>query len=143
MSDWEVMVAPNTVSSQGEVIGLNSTDSAYLIHSSPAMNDYNDKDLAPLSVALSYCSQIGGPMWSRVRGPGYTYFYALELIPDEGVIQFQLLRATNIVRAFNETLNIIVSNFDVKEYRVTEFWSHNYAIERTYPTGCCLGPKSF
>lgn len=110
--DWEVMLAPSTVSSQGEVVGLTSTDSGNVVHSSPAMTDYNDKDLAPLTVALSYCSQIGGPMWSRVRGPGYTYFYLLEVIPDEGVIQFQLLRATNIARAFNETFNIVVSSFD-------------------------------
>lgn len=107
------MVDPSTVSNQGELIGINSTDTAYLIHSSPGVKDFNDRDLAPLTVALSYCSQIGGPMWQRVRGYGYTYFYALELTPEEGVIQFQLVQASDVVSAFNEMLNIIVSNIDI------------------------------
>lgn len=111
--DWEVMVDPSTVFSQGEVIGLNSTDTAFLIHSSPGVKYFNDSDLAPLTVALSYCSQIGGPMWQRVRGNGYTYFYALELIPEEGVIQLQLVQASDMVSAFKEMLNIIVSNIDI------------------------------
>lgn len=97
------------INSQGEVVGLKLIRTAYLYHSSPGINDFNDNDLAPLIVALAYCTQTDGPMYRRVRGPGYTYSYKLEVVPNEGVIRFKLDRASDIVSAFNETVNIIVS----------------------------------
>lgn len=106
--DTTKMVAPETVSVRGEIVGIQQ-ETSFLYHASPGITDFNDNDLAALTVALSYCVQMGGPLWSRVRGPGYTYYYRLILIPNEGIIEFRLFRAADVVRAFNETLQIIVS----------------------------------
>lgn len=104
------MVDLNTIKSQGEVIGLNTTDTSFLVHTSPAVTDFNSEDLAPLMVALTYLTQREGPMWNRVRGPGYAYMVFLLLIPSEGVIQLQLYKASDTVRAFDESVRIIVSS---------------------------------
>lgn len=106
LPDWKKMIAPET---QGEVVGLGSTQSAFLNHASPSINDFNDDDVPALIVALQYCTQLEGPMWRRLRGPGYTYGYKLFLSISEGLIQFFLYLASHLLKAFDESVNIIVS----------------------------------
>lgn len=101
------MVPVDKIKERGEIVGIEQ-ETSFLCQSSPGIKDFNDNDLAALTVALAYCTQTEGPMWRRVRGPGYAYNFRLFLLPGEGIIQFQLYRASDIVRGFNETMKIIV-----------------------------------
>ncbi|KAJ6640346.1 hypothetical protein Bhyg_13096, partial [Pseudolycoriella hygida] len=94
--DWKVMALFNTINTQGEIVSLDSTETALVNLFSPGLNDYNHPDFAALNVALKYCSQTEGPMFKRVRGAGYTYSVDLQLLPAE-----------DVVRAFNESRQII------------------------------------
>lgn len=108
--DRDVMTDPQSVSNSGEIVGTD-TESSFLFQLSPGVTDYNDKDFAALTVALEYCTQIEGLMWNRVRAPGYAYFYGFLVLPFMGVIQLQLYRCSDVVRAYNETVNIFVRLF--------------------------------
>lgn len=73
---------------------------------------YSDPDLPALTVACAYCTQMEGPLWRRVRSPGYSYYYRLFLIPADGVVEFQLYKASDVVLAYNESINVIVRPID-------------------------------
>lgn len=103
------MTLANDERNQGEVLGLDSTDISTLYHTSPGINDYNHNDLPALYVAIAYISNVEGPMWRRIRGPGYTYDCILEVLPNEGKIWLFLYRATDVVSAFKEFVKIVVS----------------------------------
>ncbi len=103
------MTAAKDMKIQGEVLGLDSTRSSFVYHTSPSINDYNHVDLAPLYVAIGYISGFQGQMHNRIRGPGYTYDCALSVLTNEGQIRLILYRASDPVSAFNEFVSIVVS----------------------------------
>lgn len=103
------MNTKRNVSSQGEILGLDSTKSGFLYHTSRAINDFSNDDLPALYVALTYLTQFQGVMFNRIRDPGYAYGFKLQSLPNEGQIGFQLYRSGDIFDAFRECVNIVVS----------------------------------
>lgn len=48
-------------------------------------------------------------MWRLIRGAGLSYSYSLVLKPNEGLIKFQLFKATNGSEAYSKAKQIIVT----------------------------------
>lgn len=94
---------------QGTVVGLGCIESAFLYHAVPCIDNFSDPDLPVLMLFLQYLTQLEGPLWRQIRGPGFAYGYNLTPRPNEGLLYFTLYRATNVVAAFRETKAIIVS----------------------------------
>lgn len=90
---------------------MGCIESAFLYHASPSVNSFVDDDLPALNLFLQYLTQLEGPMWKSIRGAGLAYGYNLSLMPHESLLYLTLYRATNLVSAFKETKNIIVSGF--------------------------------
>lgn len=103
------MKAVKATDSQGTVVGLGCIESAFLYHSCPCIKSFSDPDLAPILLFLQYLTQLEGPLWRQIRGQGFAYGYNLVPRPNEGLLYFTLYRATNVVAAYRETKNIIVS----------------------------------
>lgn len=93
----------------GTVVGLGCIESAFLYHAAPCIDNFSDPDLPALMLFLQYLTQLEGPLWRQIRGPGFAYGYNLMPRPNEGLLYFTLYRATNVVAAFRETKAIIVS----------------------------------
>lgn len=50
-----------------------------------------------------------GPMWKQIRGQGLSYSYSVFPSTHEGLLYLVLYRATNVVAAYKEARNILVS----------------------------------
>lgn len=48
-------------------------------------------------------------MWREIRGKGLAYSYSMTLQPSEGSLILKLARAAQLTRAYEEALNILVS----------------------------------
>lgn len=48
-------------------------------------------------------------MWREIRGKGLAYNYNLQLLPSEGLITLKLLRAAQLLEAYQETISMLVS----------------------------------
>lgn len=98
----------NTLSHPGEIIGVNITKTAVLYQFSPAINEKH-RDYAALIVAVECIGQRHGPMYDRVRGPGYVYSVGLKLFPSDSKFRMYLYKASDLVSAYREFVKIIVS----------------------------------
>lgn len=48
-------------------------------------------------------------MWRQIRGQGLAYSYFINPKPSEGLIYLTFYRSNNVVAAYKETKNIVVS----------------------------------
>ncbi|XP_058054864.1 uncharacterized protein C05D11.1-like [Anopheles bellator] len=103
IQDWNHMVSP---SAEGVILGLGSVESAFLFRTCRSISDFNDPDLVALLLFLQYLTQLEGPLWRQIRGQGFAYGYNILPRPNDGLLYFSLYRASNIVAAFKEAMNI-------------------------------------
>lgn len=108
--DWKVIKPEGIIPEvQGTVVGLGCIESAFLFHAAPSINDFMHPDLPALMLYLQYLTQLEGPLWRQIRGQGFAYGYNIIPRPNEGLLCLTLYRATNVVAAFKEAKNTIVS----------------------------------
>uniref|UniRef100_A0A182P602 Peptidase M16C associated domain-containing protein n=1 Tax=Anopheles epiroticus TaxID=199890 RepID=A0A182P602_9DIPT len=107
--DWEHMLKNNEALNPyaGVIVGLGSVESAFLFRTCQAITDFNDPDLVPLLLFLQYLTQLEGPLWKQIRGQGFAYGYNIVPRPNEGMLYFTLYRASNVVAAYKEAVNIM------------------------------------
>ncbi|KAJ8679467.1 hypothetical protein QAD02_015254 [Eretmocerus hayati] len=105
--DHELMKPLSKIDLNGCVTSLGCVESSYLLQSCPGIKDYLSPDLARFMVCAQYFTQLEGPMWRQIRGPGYTYSYDIVAKPNEGMIYLIFFKSTNVVAAYKEMKNII------------------------------------
>ncbi|XP_034828177.1 uncharacterized protein C05D11.1-like [Maniola hyperantus] len=91
----------------GMVVGVGGLDSSFVVQLSEGPLGNALVDVAPLSVALNYFTQLEGPMWRLIRGGGLSYGYGIRPSQNEGRLVFSLYRATNAVAAYNKAKSIV------------------------------------
>ncbi|XP_045764374.1 uncharacterized protein C05D11.1-like [Maniola jurtina] len=91
----------------GMVVGVGGLDSSFVVQLGEGPLGNALVDVAPLSVALNYFTQLEGPMWRLIRGGGLSYGYGIRPSQNEGRLVFSLYRATNAVAAYTKAKSIV------------------------------------
>ncbi|KAG7311658.1 hypothetical protein JYU34_002712 [Plutella xylostella] len=96
-----------TSNSGGFVAGCGGVESNFLVQLSAGPRRQPPAAEAALLLALHYFTQLEGPMWRMIRGPGLTYGCGVRTAANEERIVFSLYRATNVVAAYSKAKQII------------------------------------
>lgn len=91
----------------GTVVGMGTTESAFLYHVVESIKDYLSPDLPALRLYLQYLNQFEGPIWNVIRGNGLAYASTMILQPYEGLLIFVVHRASKIIAAFKEAKRVV------------------------------------
>lgn len=51
---------------------------------------------------MQYLTQLEGPFWRQIRGPGLTYSYNMFISLHEQLLYFTLYKSTNVAAAFKQ-----------------------------------------
>jgi Zn-dependent M16 (insulinase) family peptidase len=92
----------------GSILGLAAVDSAYMLQTTPSINNFSDPDIPVVRVLLEYMSALEGPLWRQIRGQGLAYHYSLSLDVEPGFLSFRLFQSTNLARAYEVARQICV-----------------------------------
>uniref|UniRef100_A0A336KC94 CSON007777 protein n=1 Tax=Culicoides sonorensis TaxID=179676 RepID=A0A336KC94_CULSO len=109
LSDWKMINYDGFLEKgySGCILGMGCVESAFLYSAVNSINDFMSDDLPPLMLFLQYLTQLEGPLWRQIRGPGYAYGYNIVPRPHEGLLSFGLYRSTNVVAAYKEAKRIV------------------------------------
>eukprot|EP01134_Creolimax_fragrantissima_P004653 CFRG4653T1 len=83
-----------------------STESGYICVTWPGIKEFDDPDLPALKVLMEYMTACEGVFWKALRGKGYSYSYSLNALVEEGSMMFIITKASKLVQAFDESINI-------------------------------------
>ncbi|CAL4125628.1 unnamed protein product, partial [Meganyctiphanes norvegica] len=108
----------------GYIVGLQASQSSYLVKFSSAIFAAKHPDLPALRIAVKYFSIMEGPLWNGIRGNGFAYTVGLSHSFDAGVIILRILRSSNVIGAYKEAMAIIRNHIEGKSiWKVTLFES--------------------
>jgi Predicted Zn-dependent peptidases, insulinase-like len=72
-------------------------------------------------------------MWKQIRGLGHAYSYNMVPRPNEGQLHLTFYRATNVVAAYTEAKNIIVSILTINycSFVNASFTQHSFYLTKS------------
>ncbi|XP_071956159.1 uncharacterized protein C05D11.1-like [Antedon mediterranea] len=103
----EIIRPPVEGSPTGVIVGVGSVESAFFIQTIPSISSYMDPDLPALMVYMEYLCALEGPMWRQIRGLGLAYHYRMYVLPEQGLLCFQLFKCTHVVNAYKQAKEIV------------------------------------
>lgn len=106
-------------SPKAAIIGVSSVESNYLQQLVRSIDHPTHPDLPALRVFINYLTQLEGPLWRQVRGPGYTYSYSIQVSASEGLMYFVLYKSTQLVPAY-ETVKQIINSYMTGEEEIQD-----------------------
>uniref|UniRef100_A0A6G1SHK4 Uncharacterized protein C05D11.1 n=1 Tax=Aceria tosichella TaxID=561515 RepID=A0A6G1SHK4_9ACAR len=89
------------------IVGVGSAESNYMQQLTKSISSLDHPDLAAIYVLIQYLTQLEGPLWRQIRGLGLSYHYSIHLSPSDGLIFFILYKSTQLVAAYNKTVEIV------------------------------------
>mmetsp|Transcript_124672 Transcript_124672/g.233120 ORF Transcript_124672/g.233120 Transcript_124672/m.233120 type:complete len:1137 (-) Transcript_124672:25-3435(-) len=104
----EDALQPEPGQTGGCLISSSAEESNYWIVQSKSFTDNRSPELAPLLVAIEYCTALEGPFWRKLRGRGLTYSYGLSHSCETGFIRFNLTKATDPLAAYAAAGEIVM-----------------------------------
>ncbi|CAH0557668.1 unnamed protein product [Brassicogethes aeneus] len=104
---------------KGAVIGMGCLESSFFYQSTKCLTSYTDPDFPALMLYLQYLIQAEGPMWKQIRGKGYAYGYSMMAKLNEGLLYLIFARATNVLGAYKETVDIVKKQLTSKQWDPT------------------------
>lgn len=112
----EVAIEASQAGGIEQIVGIASTDSAYMSQTIPLLLDrFDADDIAPLIVLNEYLCSLEGPLWINIRGKGLAYGFQIRADVEGGLVYFGLARSGNIAKAYQETAKILSSFCDGTE----------------------------
>lgn len=97
------------------VAGLGSIESCFLQQCVLSIKSMHHEDLPAVFVLIQYLTQLEGPMWKQIRGPGLSYGFAISLPVTSGLMYFTLTKAAQLVEAYQRAIEIISDHISGKE----------------------------
>lgn len=94
----------------GMVVGIGSVRDVFLLHSIAAFHNFCPSDRSILKLYLEYLTQTNGPLFKQVCQQRLASGCYVTLNSNEGFIQFELIRASDVVAAFKEARKTIVAH---------------------------------
>jgi len=99
---------------------MYSDEGAYLLQAAPCITQFNTPEYPVLLTAINYFCQHEGPFFRAMKSTGYALHTQIKLKPEEGMIYFEIIGATNLVAAYTEAFNIILEHLQEKEKEVPD-----------------------
>jgi Zn-dependent M16 (insulinase) family peptidase len=96
-------------SPKAAIVGIGSAESSYLHLMVKSIDSLKHPDLAAILVLINYLTQIEGPLWRTIRGLGLSYNYDISLSTSNGMMTFLLYKSSQLVAAYDKTIEIIDS----------------------------------
>ena len=102
-------------SPRGVVAGLGSIESCYLQQCVQSIKSVTHEDLPAVFVLIQYLTQLEGPMWKQIRGPGLSYHFSISLSVGEGLMYFLLYKSAQLVEAYRAAHEIVRGHITGRE----------------------------
>lgn len=109
----------NDSSDKGCIVGMGCLESSFFYQTVKSINSPTDPDLPVLMLYLEYLIQAEGPMWRQIRGKGFAYGYTMMVHVNDGLLYLVYSRASNVVAAYKETVDILAKQLKNKEWDAT------------------------
>ena len=115
-TDEEVpSVAPSSsnlsVRANGNVnvlVTSGSVESNFLTLTTKCVSEFDHADVPALHVLIEFLTATEGPLWRNIRGKGLSYSYGIRLNVELGLLSFHLFRSSQLVEAYQASIDIIV-----------------------------------
>lgn len=106
----ELIVFPQSKDEMGVIAGVGSLDSVYMQACVKLSISPLDDDLPLLLVLVEYLTQLEGPLWREIRGPGLAYAYAIVPNVHMQLLRFDIFKSTQVDEAYKMAKNIVESH---------------------------------
>ncbi|KAK9870443.1 hypothetical protein WA026_008009 [Henosepilachna vigintioctopunctata] len=101
------------------LIGMGCLESSFFVQCTKSITDHQHPDLPALLLFIEYLIQAEGPLWKQIRGKGFSYNYNIRVQVNDGLLYLIFAKATNVVGAYKETLQIVSKQLESKVWDET------------------------
>eukprot|EP00002_Diphylleia_rotans_P030294 TRINITY_DN6211_c0_g2_i2.p1 TRINITY_DN6211_c0_g2~~TRINITY_DN6211_c0_g2_i2.p1 ORF type:complete len:914 (-),score=188.85 TRINITY_DN6211_c0_g2_i2:270-3011(-) len=109
-STYSLLTEKALTGSKGKatVFPLPAIESGFLVKAATGPQGFDNQDALPLRVLIEYLTNLEGPMWKEIRGLGLAYSYGSYVSSEDGLIYFNLYRASHVLQAYSQAKKIVM-----------------------------------